>query len=200
MNPRIYRDGIKMFWAILFFWLYIPHILMVLTSSHIKKTLIFSDLEQLTKWIYISPWKWLALIYFLHNDRYYRTLFYCRIGAIRSLLISWYRPKDPYFSISYTARIDEGFHYFHPFSTIINAESIGKNFSCLGCTTIGAKEEIYRPVIGDNVALGTNVTIIGAVKIGNNVTIGAGSVVVKDVPDNVVVAGNPARIIRQLDI
>ena len=36
----------------------------------------------------------------------------------------------------------------------------------------------------------------GGVKIGNNVIIGAGSVVVKDVPDNCVVAGNPAKIIK----
>lgn len=38
--------------------------------------------------------------------------------------------------------------------------------------------------------------IIGNVHIGNNVIIGAGSVVVKDVPDNAVVVGNPARIIK----
>jgi serine O-acetyltransferase len=37
---------------------------------------------------------------------------------------------------------------------------------------------------------------LGPVKIGNNVTIGAGAVVVKDIPDNCVVAGNPAKIIK----
>ena len=47
--------------------------------------------------------------------------------------------------------------------------------------------------------IGPNVCIIGKIKIGNNVDIGAGSVVVKDVPDNVVVAGNPVRIIRYKD-
>lgn len=40
--------------------------------------------------------------------------------------------------------------------------------------------------------------IIGKINIGSNVKIGAGSVVVKDVPDNCVVAGNPARIIKTL--
>lgn len=53
-----------------------------------------------------------------------------------------------------------------------------------------------RPIIGDNVSLGCNVTIIGGVHIGNNVTVGAGSVVVKDIPDNCIVAGNPAKVIR----
>ena len=41
-------------------------------------------------------------------------------------------------------------------------------------------------------------TIIGPVHIGDNVIIGAGSVVVKDVPSNCVVAGNPAKVIRTL--
>ena len=56
------------------------------------------------------------------------------------------------------------------------------------------------PIIGDNVYLGANVCIIGDIKIGNNVIVGAGAVVVKDVPDNCIVAGNPARIIRRLQI
>ena len=85
----------------------------------------------------------------------------------------------------------------HPYATILNAESIGRNFSCLHCTTIG-KTSKGRPVIGDNVSLGANVTIVGPVHIGNNVTVGAGSVIVKDVPDNCVVVGNPQRIIKFL--
>jgi putative colanic acid biosynthesis acetyltransferase WcaB len=53
-------------------------------------------------------------------------------------------------------------------------------------------------VIGDNVEVGANVCIIGDIKVGNNVRIGAGAVVVKNVPDNVVIAGNPARIIKKI--
>ena len=46
--------------------------------------------------------------------------------------------------------------------------------------------------------LGANVNIIGDVKIGDNVIIGAGSVVVKDIPSNCIAAGNPAKVIKYL--
>lgn len=49
--------------------------------------------------------------------------------------------------------------------------------------------------VGNNVFIGCNVTILPNVKIGNDVIIAAGSIVTKDVPDNSVVGGNPAKII-----
>lgn len=51
-------------------------------------------------------------------------------------------------------------------------------------------------IIGDNCYVGTGVTILGPSKIGNNVTIAAGAVVIKDVPDNAVVGGVPAKILK----
>ena len=136
-----------------------------------------------------------GLLYLLHNDRYFRTLYYHRIGPVMSILISWWRPGDRYFMISKTTKIGGGVCIAHPYSTILNAESIGRNFTCIHCTTLGAKSN-GRPVIGDDVTVGANVTIIGHVKVGNNVTIGAGSVVVKDIPDNCIVVGNPAKVIK----
>lgn len=52
--------------------------------------------------------------------------------------------------------------------------------------------------IGDNVWLGGNTVIMPGVHIGNNVVIGAGSVVTKDIPDDVVAAGNPCRVLRSI--
>lgn len=51
--------------------------------------------------------------------------------------------------------------------------------------------------IGDNVFIGIHSLILPGVKIGNSVIIGAGSVVTKDIPDNCIAAGNPARVIKE---
>ena len=54
--------------------------------------------------------------------------------------------------------------------------------------------------IGDNVWIGGNVCIMPGVTIGSNVVIGAGSVVTKDIQDNVIAAGNPCRVIRPITL
>lgn len=60
------------------------------------------------------------------------------------------------------------------------------------------KLEAAQPiVIGDNVWLGGGVIVCPGVTIGENSVIGAGSVVTKDVPANVVAVGNPARVVRE---
>ena len=140
----------------------------------------------------------LGLLYMLHNDSYFRTLFYFRIGIVWKSIIGWYRPGNKTFLIPHTVEIGGGLKYHHPFNTILNAKKIGENFRFRNSTTLGYKEHSLGPTIGDNVTLGVGVIIVGDVKIGNNVIVGAGAVVVKDVPDNVVVAGNPARIIKTL--
>lgn len=58
---------------------------------------------------------------------------------------------------------------------------------------------IEKTIIGKNVFLGANAIILPGVKIGNQVIIGAGSIVTKNIPDGVVVAGNPARIICSVE-
>ena len=59
-------------------------------------------------------------------------------------------------------------------------------------------EYAYPITVGDHVWFGAGVQVCPGVTIGNNVVIGAGSVVTKDIPDNVVAAGNPCRVIREL--
>lgn len=58
----------------------------------------------------------------------------------------------------------------------------------------------HKPItLGNNVWIGDSALICKGVTIGDNSIVGAWSVVTKDVPDNVVVAGNPAKVVRQLD-
>ena|SRR5690554_1314163 len=100
-----------------------------------------------------------------------------------------------------STKIKGGLVCYHPFATVINAKSIGENFQFRKGLTIGNKnnDNTQVPIIGDDVTIGANAVIIGNIAIGNNVIIGAGAIVVKDVPSNVVVAGNPARIIKNLE-
>ena len=77
----------------------------------------------------------------------------------------------------------------------------------LNCTVATNNHDMYdryvitcKPVhIKRNVWIGVNVTVLPGVTIGENAVVGAGAVVTKDVPDNAVVVGNPARVIRYLD-
>ena len=59
--------------------------------------------------------------------------------------------------------------------------------------------KMIKTIIEDRASIGTSSTILSGVRIGKNAIIGAGSVVTKDVPDNTVVAGNPAKIIRTIN-
>ena len=58
--------------------------------------------------------------------------------------------------------------------------------------------ELMKTIVNDKVSIGTSSTILGGIQIGENSIIGAGSVVISDVPPNVIVAGNPAKILRKL--
>lgn len=60
-------------------------------------------------------------------------------------------------------------------------------------------KEYAKPItIGSGVWFGSNVTVCGGVKIGNNCVIGAGSVVTRDIPDNSLAAGVPCKVIRKI--
>ena len=62
-----------------------------------------------------------------------------------------------------------------------------------------SRREWALPVtIGNNVWIGGSVVILPGVKIGDKVTIGAGSVVVNDIPDGSIAVGNPCRVVRKL--
>jgi len=59
------------------------------------------------------------------------------------------------------------------------------------------KARLVKTIVADNVSVGSNATILGGIQIGTNAVIGAGSVVLKDIPPGEIWAGNPARFIRK---
>ncbi|HHT64091.1 MAG TPA: serine O-acetyltransferase [Clostridia bacterium] len=97
------------------------------------------------------------------------------------------------------AVIGEGLFIDHGMGIVIGETTeIGNNVTIYKGVVLGGtgKEKGKRhPTIGDNVVISSNATVLGSIKIGNNVKIGAGSVVLKDVPDNCTVVGVPGRVV-----
>ena len=96
--------------------------------------------------------------------------------------------------------IGDGFEIFHSAhaSVVSPGTIIGNNVSLRQNTTIGSKGfsgSEKSPIIMNDVTIGPNVCIIGDITIGKGAVIGAGAVVVKDVPEYAIVAGNPAKVI-----
>jgi sugar O-acyltransferase (sialic acid O-acetyltransferase NeuD family) len=79
-----------------------------------------------------------------------------------------------------------------PNSVISHDDKIGDYTSIAGGVCVSGGVEI-----GDSCYLGTNSSLIGNIRVGNNSLVGMGSVVLEDVPENTVVAGNPARFLRK---
>ena len=77
-----------------------------------------------------------------------------------------------------------------------SSATIGNNCNLSQFTTIGANGGAKAATIGDNVYIGPGVCCVDSVVIGNNATIGAGSVVTKDIPEDATAVGNYARVIN----
>ena len=104
-------------------------------------------------------------------------------------------------SIGPSTEIGSGFNINHIGGIVVNGKSIiGKNCTISQGVTLGQKNRgKFKgcPILGDNIYIGPGVKIIGSVKIGNNVAIGANSVVTRDIPDDSVVVGIPGKVISQ---
>ena len=101
--------------------------------------------------------------------------------------------------IPFTARIGRGLYIGHFGQIILSTRTVMGEFCNLsqGVTMgqAGRGSEQYTPLIGDRVYIGPGAKIFGKVAIGNDVAIGANAVVTKDLPDNAVAVGVPAKII-----
>jgi len=96
------------------------------------------------------------------------------------------------------SEIGKGFYIGHFGGVYIKAK-IGENCTVAQQVVIGHKGGFSGggvPLLGDNVFVGTGAKIIGEVRVGNNVKIGANAVVTKDISDNATVVGVPAKVVK----
>lgn len=145
----------------------------------------------------LAAWNWLLL-----NKMEFRSLLQHRLRkppkSIVSVLhfavsrILW-KPLDSlYIDCN---EIGGGLFIQHGFATIISAQRIGENCWINQQVTIGYSG-LDCPVLEDNVTVHCGAKVIGGITMHRNSTAGAGAVVVKDVPENAVVVGVPAKILK----
>ncbi len=99
-------------------------------------------------------------------------------------------------------KIGSDFHIIHAEGSIsIHPDTvIGDRVGVMHNVTLGTNMRRGAPIIGDDVFIGVNSCVLGRVKIGNRVRIGANTAVTTNVPDDSVVVGSPARIYPSLPI
>ena len=102
--------------------------------------------------------------------------------------------KNYHIEIPYTTKLGKGLFMDHAFNITINSQAVlGDNVSVLKGATIGADKK-GAPVIGNNVYIGINSTVVGEITIGDDVIIAPNTYVNFDVPSHSVVLGSPGVI------
>lgn len=169
----------------------------------------FSDLYRYEETMQVSMWKVFYRRYRLAGFHYMFWLRLCQylkskgklwfpLYAFSMLLLQKYKYKYG-ISISPGTNIGKGFYIGHFGDIVVSSLAIiGDNCVISQGVTIGASgrgEKKGAPVIGNNVYLGAGAKIIGKIRVGNNAAIGANAVVTKDVQENGVAVGIPAKVV-----
>ena len=157
-------------------------------------------------WLYLRGSEILPIWKTMYALRHYE--FYLnnksKLSGLGICCLQYWRFKFRHCQLKYDLYIEPntigaGAKIIHPgYRKIPNFAEIGENATILPMVLIGKKIPgiTGKAIIGNNCYISTGVTILAPVKIGNNVTIGAGAVVTKNIPDNCIVAGVPAQIIK----
>jgi serine O-acetyltransferase len=168
-----------------------------------ERALIITDIR---RWVKLLGWAgksdWVDLLTLISKKKEFRNLYYYRLfkGNFKARILMYilkffYKECDSLF-LDTSCNIGEGLFIQHGFSTIVMAD-LGDNCWINQQVTIGYKDKNSRPKIGNNVTITAGAKVIGGITIGNNVAVGANAVIVKNVPDNCVVVGVPAYIVKR---
>lgn len=194
---------LKKLYTILFFWKVLFANAMVFWGVAEDKELLWKDLARIgTNGLPYTKPGYLMLDYVLLTQKQFRAIFYYRY---RKYLIGYlsriFLPSTGDIEVKCQhGSIGGGILFYHAMGRVIEVFSCGDNLTVSQGVTIGLghtnSEGRNAPIIGNNCLFATNSIVFGPIIIGDNVIIGAGSVVTKDVPANCTVIGNPARIIK----
>lgn len=134
-------------------------------------------------------------------NKFYRRLFYYRmLSKKKSVLfrvLNYFLTSKTSIEIPTTVILGKGVLFLHPYGITFNSKVIaGDNLTIMKGVTLGNSKtgKIGSPIIGNNVYVGLNSTIVGGVHIGNDVMIAPNTFVNFDVPDGCLVLGNPGVI------
>jgi serine O-acetyltransferase len=117
-----------------------------------------------------------------------RNVFYYRIGKWRYFTCFFYPAMPTAFIYSGRGKIGPGFDIAHGTSVHILAKSIGQNCTVFQNVTIGSGRKGDLPVIGNNAWICAGANVLGGITLGDNVIVGAGTTVTKNIESNSTVA------------
>jgi serine O-acetyltransferase len=133
---------------------------------------------------------------------FYRAASWCYRHHVPELPFVFYFVNHVLFGceIHYAARIGRGFAICHSQGIVIGRHCVlGDRVRVYSGAVLGKKDAgSGMPSVGSDVTIGAGAKLLGGIAIGSHVVVGANAVVLSDVPDNCVVAGNPARVVREL--
>lgn len=131
--------------------------------------------------------------------REYRKVLYWRMGGLR-YFISWWASGESTLHIEGTnyRNAETGLVVHHGHSSRIACTHIGRNCQIWHNVTLGTARPFSGlfPTLGNNVRICTGAIVLGGITIGDDATVAAGAVVLRNVPPGAVVAGNPACIVK----
>lgn len=169
-----------------------------------KKDIIFGDLDRWNELVLKNKTqnRFLVMLFMLIIRPEYRNVLGNRIkcdSRARFMLLNFvFKPLDSLFITRHN--IGKGLFIEHGWTTCITARKIGENCWINQLVQIVFTSETDSPTLGDRVRVCVGAIIVGNVHIGDDAVVGAGAVVVKDVPPKAVVGGVPAKVLYYRDI